>query len=194
MKKITLFALATLLLASCTNTPQTESNNTAKQDVTILNTVLPIAVINYDTLLATYDYAIASNDALISKQENARVELGEKARQLQNEMVEFQRKIENNAFMSRERAEQEQRRLMKKESDLQELEQRLTSDLMKEQQAMTETMRSNLQTVINEVNKDGKYQLILTTNALSDNVIYCAPQYDITDEVVELLNKNYNKK
>ena len=109
-------------------------------------------------------------------------------------MVEFQRKIENNAFMSRERAEQEQRRLMKKESDLQELEQRLTSDLMKEQQAMTETMRSNLQTVINEVNKDGKYQLILTTNALSDNVIYCAPQYDITDEVVELLNKNYNKK
>ena len=34
-------------------------------------------------------------------------------------MAEFQRKLENNAFLSRERAEQEQERLMRKEQDLQ---------------------------------------------------------------------------
>ena len=110
MKKITLFALSILLLAACTDAPKADSTATANQDVTVSSAILPIAVINYDTLLATYEFAIVSSEALISKQENARVELNEKARQLQNEMVEFQRKIENNAFMSRERAEQEQRR------------------------------------------------------------------------------------
>ena len=193
MKKITLFILSVVLLSACAESPKSDNTATTSQDVTVLNTVLPIAVINYDTLLATYEFAIVSSEALISKQENARVELGEKARQLQNEMVDFQRKIENNAFMSRERAEQEQRRLMKKETDLQELEQRLTQELMLDQQKMTEQLRESLETVVAEINKDGKYQLILTTNAMNDNVLFCAPQYDITAQVVALMNKNYKK-
>ena len=193
MKKITLFALSILLLAACTDAPKADSTATANQDVAVSSAILPIAVINYDTLLATYEFAIVSSEALISKQENARVELNEKARQLQNEMVEFQRKIENNAFMSRERAEQEQRRLMKKEDDLQELEQRLTQELMQDQQKMTEQLRENLEVVVKDINKDGKYHLILTTNAMNDNVLYSAPQYDITTEVVSIMNKNYKK-
>lgn len=193
MKKITLFALSILLLAACTDAPKADSTATANQDVAVSSAILPIAVINYDTLLATYEFAIVSSEALISKQENARVELNEKARQLQNEMVEFQRKIENNAFMSRERAEQEQRRLMKKEADLQELEQRLTQELMQDQQKMTEQLRENLEVVVKDINKDGKYHLILTTNAMNDNVLYSAPQYDITTEVVSIMNKNYKK-
>ena len=159
-----------------------------------MNEVLPIAVLNYDSLLANYEFAKVSNEELLTKQENARVEISEKVRQLQNEMVDFQRKIENNAFMSRERAEQEQRRLMKKESDIQELDQRLTQELMVQQQQLTGQLRDSIESVIKEINKDGRYHLILTTNALNDNVLYCAPQYDITEEVLVILNKRYNKK
>ena len=194
MKRTILYVAAVIALASCAPKATEGGEVVTSADVTVINEVLPIAVLNYDSLLANYEFAKVSNEELLTKQENARVEISEKVRQLQNEMVDFQRKIENNAFMSRERAEQEQRRLMKKESDIQELDQRLTQELMVQQQQLTGQLRDSIESVIKEINKDGRYHLILTTNALNDNVLYCAPQYDITEEVLVILNKRYNKK
>ena len=44
---------------------------------------------------------------------HARATLNEKGRDLQNQMAEFQRKLQNNAFVSEERARQENDRLQK---------------------------------------------------------------------------------
>ena len=73
--------------------------------------VLPVAYLNLDSLLANYTFAQEANETLLKKQEDARLKLNTKARTLQNEMADFQRKLENNAFLSRERAEREQQRL-----------------------------------------------------------------------------------
>src|SRR5690554_4807951 len=85
----------------------------------IASVKLPIAYVNVDSLLLNYQFAKESNESLMKKQEDSRLDLNVRARSLQGEMNEFQRKLENNAFLSRERAEQEQNRLMKKEQDLQ---------------------------------------------------------------------------
>lgn len=47
-------------------------------------------------------------------------------------MREFQRKLENNGFASRERAEQENARLLQKQRDLQQLQEKLYADLQAE--------------------------------------------------------------
>lgn len=161
-------------------------------DSTMVGT-LPVAYINVDSLLINYQFAKESNEALMKKQEDSRLDLNVKANQLRGEMAEFQRKLENNAFLSRERAEQEQSRLMKKEQDLQQLNAKLSNDLLVSQQKMSEQLRDTINAFLKSYNKDKKYQVILS-NTSNDNILLAEEGYDITSEVIELLNERYQKK
>jgi outer membrane protein len=154
---------------------------------------LPIAYVNIDSLLLNYQFAVDANESLIKKQEDSRLNINSKARQLQNEMSEFQRKLENNAFLSRDRAEQEQNRLLKRQQELQELDGQLSQQLMQIQQKMSEELRDTINSFIREYNKDGKYQVILS-NTSSDNILYADNSYDITAEITTLLNKRFTAK
>lgn len=154
---------------------------------------LPIAYVNIDSLLLNYQFAKESNETLMKKQEDSRLDLNVRARQLQGEMAEFQRKLENNAFLSRERAEQEQNRLIRKEQDLQQLNAKLSQELMDVQQKVSEELRDSINTFLKAYNKDKKYELILS-NTSSDNILLSNEIYDITKEVTDALNRRYSKK
>ncbi len=153
---------------------------------------LPVAYLNVDSLLTNYTFAQDASERLMQKQEDARLKLNTKARSLQNEMADFQRKLDNNAFLSRERAEKEQQRLIKKQQDLQDLEAKLTEDIMLENQTLNKQLADTLTQFLQTFNADGRYQIILS-NTAKDNVLMAADQYDITDEVVAGLNKRYKK-
>ncbi len=154
---------------------------------------LPVAYINIDSLLMDYVFAQEANEKLMSKQEDARLQLNQKARSLQNDMAEFQRKLDNNAFLSRERAESEAQRLQKRQQDLQDLEAKLTQDIMLENQNLNLQLRDTLDNFLKVFNADGRYEMILS-NTQSDNVLFSKPIYDITQEVVAALNDRYPKK
>jgi outer membrane protein len=154
--------------------------------------VMPIAYLNVDSLLMTYTFALEANEKLLKKQEDARLKLNTKARTLQNEMADFQRKLENNAFLSRERAEKEQQRLLKKQQELQELEAKLTEEIMIENQKLNIQLADTVTNFLKEYNADGHFHIILS-NTAKDNVLMAAEQYDITKEVVDALNTRYGK-
>ncbi len=198
MNKISLilnaiFAIAIIILfvlfGSLKNRKTTDY---ASPNDTIRNGRLEVAYINVDSLLLKYTFSKDANEELIKKQEDSRLTLNVKARSLQNEMQEFQRKLENNAFLSRERAEQEHNRLLKKQQDLQELEQKLTEELLVQQQKMSDQLRDTINVFLKEFNKDGRYQLIIS-NTANDNIMYAQEGYDITDKVVEALNERCKK-
>ncbi len=153
---------------------------------------LPIAYLNLDSLLTQYTFAIEANEKLMTKQEDARLKLNTRANNLQKDMADFQYKLENNAFLSRERAEAAQQKIIKKQQDLQELEAKLTQDIMAENQALNIQLRDTLDNYLKEFNADGKYQIILA-NTASDNVLMAQPGHDITAEVVAALNARYTK-
>ena len=111
-------------------------------------------------------------------------------------MLDFQRKLEANAFLSRERAESEQAKLQKKEQqlmakqqDLENLRQKLSNDFMNEQAALTQQLQDSVQAFLREYNADGHLHLILNDAVLMNKVA----GYDITDEVIEGLNNRYSK-
>ena len=108
-------------------------------------------------------------------------------------MSEFQRKLENNAFLSRERAEAEQSRLMKKQQDLQQMEGAMSQQLMEQQQKMSEQLRDTINAFMKDFNKDNRYQMIIS-NTANDNVLYAGKSYDITSEVITKLNERFGKK
>ena len=114
----------------------------------------------------------------------------------QQDVLNFQKKLEANAFLSRERAESEQAKLQKKEQqlmakqqDLENLRQKLSADFMNEQADLTQQLQDSIQQFLREYNSDGRYHLVLNDAVLMNK----AAGYDITDEVIEGLNARYAK-
>ena len=165
--------------------------------------LLPIAVVNTDSILLHYTLAVEASDKLQAQYEESMVKLDTKAKAFQKEyetfqqdVLNFQKKVEANAFLSRERAESEQARLQKKEQQLmakqQELEnlrQKLSADFMAQQSELTQQLQDSVQAYLREMNADGHLHLILNDAVLMNKVA----GYDITDEVIEALNARYKK-
>ncbi|MGM9760365.1 MAG: OmpH family outer membrane protein [Parabacteroides sp.] len=152
--------------------------------------VLPIAYVNVDSLLLNYNYSKDLNERILKRQEDSRANITQKARALQSEMQDFQRKVENNAFLTRERAEQEQRRLLTKQEELQNLDNQLANELMQEQQKLNEQLRDTVVAQLKTFNKDRGFQVVFS-NTVGDNILLAEDAYDITAELIEFLNKNY---
>ncbi|MCQ2078359.1 MAG: OmpH family outer membrane protein, partial [Bacteroidaceae bacterium] len=144
---------------------------------------LPVAYLNVDSLLVNYTFAQEAQEKLMSKQEDARLKLNTQGKTLQQEMADFQRKYENNAFLSQERAQSEYQRLQRKQQDLEELEQKLTNDILMENQKLNLQLADSLMAFLKEYNADGKFQMILS-NQGKDNVLMAADGMDITADVV----------
>ena len=175
----------------------------AAQEIEAQGELLPIAVVNTDSILKHYTLAIESTEKLMAQYEESMVKLDTKAKALQKEgetfqrdVLDFQRKLEANAFLSRERAESEQAKLQKKEQqllakqqDLENLRQKLSADFMNEQDALTRQLQDSVQQFLREYNADGHLHIILNDAVLMNKVA----GYDITDEVVEALNARFAK-
>ena len=63
------------------------------ENVVVADSNLPIAYLNLDSVLTQYQFAIEASDKLMTKQEDARLKLNTKARTLQSEAADFQRKL-----------------------------------------------------------------------------------------------------
>ena len=81
--------------------------------------------------------------------------------------------------------------MLNKQQELQNLEQIKTEELMTEQQTISLQLRDSINNAIKIVNASGKYHIILTQSVLNDNVLFSAPEYDITMDVLEILNSRY---
>lgn len=190
---ILLIAVIVLFVLHFKGAKSTKNKNElqSKNDSTQIHK-MPIAYINMDSLLINYTFAKEANESLISKQENSRATLNSKARKLQTEMDEFNRKWENGAFLSRQRAEDAQGDILKKQQELQVLEGNLSKQLIEQQQKMGEQLRDTIEVFLKVFNANGRYQMILS-NTTNDNVLQADDAYDITEEVIEKLNERYTK-
>ena len=151
--------------------------------------VMSIAYIEMDSLTSTYDYSLEVNELIARKIESSQATLTEKARKFQTEVNEFERKAQAGAFLSQERMQNEQQRLMKMKDDLEQLEAKLSQELQEERFRMHESLRSTIISQLKEYNKDKGYHLIYGKS--NDYILYANPIYDVTAEVIEYLNKRY---
>ena len=194
-------AVVALFVLFFVNKPKAPKANTT--EVAAQGELLPIAVINTDSILKHYTLAVEASEKLMSRYEESTVKLDTKAKSLQKEVetfqrdvMDFQRKVEANAFLSRERAESEQARLQKKEQqlmakqqDLENLRQKLSADFMQEQSELTQQLQDSVQAYLREFNADGHYHMVLNDAVLMNKVA----GYDITNDVIEALNSRYAK-
>ena len=178
MKKNVFGALAIVaVLASCNNaSPKMDEKPQAAG--TESSTGMKIAYVEVD-------YSMT----LQKKSNNARNTLTQKGNQLQAAVNNFQQKLNNNGFTSREQAASVQAAIERQQRDLQELQARLESELANETQKFNEALRDSLNNFLTSYNKDKKYDLILSK--AGDNILFADRKYDITKDIINGLNKRY---
>ena len=189
MKKYMMMAaMAAMTLASCNNESPKMDEKPAAAESTETGGV-KIAYVEVDSLMTLYKYCKEFTEILQRKSNNARNTLTQKGQALQNAMQNFQQKLQNNGFTSREQAEGQQAAIQRQQQSLQELQVRLENELANETQKYNEGLRDSLMHFLDKYNKDKKYDLILTKQG--DNILYAAKRFDITKDVINGLNKGY---
>ena len=162
MKKYMFMAAAALVaLASCNNaSPKMDEQPAAAAEGN--NGGMKIAYVEVDSLMTQYEFCKEFTLILQKKSNNARNTLNQKGQALQSAMANFQQKLNNNGFTSREQAESQQAAIQRQQQSLHFLA---------------------------AYNKDKKSDLILTKQG--DNILFANKRFDITSDVINGLNKHY---
>ncbi|GHV65507.1 membrane protein [Bacteroidia bacterium] len=151
-----------------------------------------VVYLNTDSLLSKYTLSIELNEAFLKKQEDRSTELNIKAKDIDRQANEYQKKLENNGFFTRERAEATRNDLLKKQYQLEQLRQEMTEKMMKEQSDLNKQLIENITNFLKEYNKGKGYDIILGT-VMAGTVLYSETGFDITHEVIEKINEEYKK-
>jgi outer membrane protein len=187
-------AVAVIALFILQFTSRSSSGAAAKRELSVLlndsSITLPVAYVNVDSLLMNYNFAKDLNESLLRKEESTRATLNQRQNEINSAAQEFDRKLRNNAFLSQERAQQEQERILKMNQEYQQLAERLTQELLLEQEKLNIQMEDTIKVRMVEYNRDKNYEIIFS-NRTTSNILYAHDKYDITDDVVEFLNSKY---
>ena len=149
-----------------------------------------IAYINVDSLLRNYKFYDELEAKLMDKQKTLESQLNSKMAKFQRDVNEFQKKVQLGSFLSQASAQSQQEELGMRQQKLLQLKDDLSMQLAQETQNMNNQL---LDTVINYLkiyNNDKKYQYILN----SASFLIGNPANNITNEIIEGLNKRYDKQ
>lgn len=186
MKKYIFPALAiAAMMVSCNN----QSPKMDDQPAATSGEGIKIAYVEVDSLMTQYNFAKDYSVTLQKKSNNARNTLNQKGNALQAAMANFQQKLNNNGFQSREQAASQQAAIQRQQNDLQELQARLENELASETAKFNEALRDSLQNFLKAYNEDKKFDLILSK--AGDNILMGNKKLDITQDVINGLNKRY---
>jgi outer membrane protein len=151
---------------------------------------LPIAYVNVDSLLMNYNFAKDLNESLLRKQESTRATLNQREGEIRSAAAAFDRLLRNNAFLSQERAQQEQTRILQMDKEYQQLAERLTQEFVLEQEKMNIQMEDTIKARMIEFNRDKHYEFIFS-NRTTSTILFADKKYDITGDVIDFLNSKY---
>lgn len=187
LRVFSLVALATAMTACNNQAPKMDDEPVAESGE--MPAGVRIAFIEIDTLTAQYEFAKQTTLELEKKSTNARNTLQSKSQQLEKNAAAFQQKLQSNGFTSREQAESAQAALQRDQNNLVALQQRLESELANEQQKFLQAFQDSLDSFLKDYNADKKYDLILNKAA----ILHAGKRFDITEDVVNGMNKRYKK-
>lgn len=194
MRKSLLFLVALSLLVACKGKSSKEIN-TNESLPTIKNdtAAFVLGVVNTDSVLAKYTFAVEARESMIKKMEESQRILRTRTEAFQREVVDFQTKQANNGFMSVKRKEEEEARLQRKGEELAKYKESLEDKLIENQQKLSKQIEDSLSMAIKAINNPKRFAMIISTNSQNGNVLYADDALIVTNEVLEYLNSRLKK-
>ena len=195
MKKKSIFCAVAVMAAAMTFTGCKDSNKMDEKGSAAIEAAEKsgaqlIAFVEIDSLQEKYEFCKEMKTKLDQKQKNAEAALSQQEKNLQAAAQNFQNKINNNGFSSRQEAENQQAAIQRQQDQYLASQQRLGTELQSEVVKYQEALLDSINHFLAEYNKDKKFAYILTKQK-GDNILFADKAYDITDDVVAGLNKAY---
>ena len=152
---------------------------------------LPIAFIQADSLYRNYQLQIDLAQDLIQKKSQAEEQVNKQMASFQREVNDFQQKLQTNSFIGgQSRAESEQRRLQQKQAQIEQHAGALQQDLALLSSQYDARVNDSIQAVLKAYNAEKNFEVIYSS-VPNTTIFLVKDKYDITAEVLDLLNKRY---
>ncbi|WKV11719.1 OmpH family outer membrane protein [Marivirga harenae] len=163
-----------------------ETTSTEQKDDKIYQNV-SIAYVHSDSLLANYDFMQKIESELGELSQKYEKEYQNRAQGLQNEINDFQRTAQNLTVAQGKALEEN---LMKKQQNLRVYQEDLSRKLRQKEAELNNELYKTISDYLKSYGDDNNLQLVLTYSRGSD-VLYANEGLEITNEVIEGLNKAY---
>ena len=150
---------------------------------------LTVAYVNTDTLLAKYQYAIDMEKELLAYKDQQEA-YGRK--QMEQFQADYQNYLQNGASMTLTQQQQKEAELKQRAEKMSTLEQELTAKIMERQMAENTKLLNAIFAFVREYNAaNQQFDIILRKTFENSPTLYLNPAMDITDEIVNGLNEEY---
>lgn len=189
MRVMAVAAIAAMGMTACQNTPKMDEKPEAANAGA---SELKIAFVEVDSIMTQYNFCKDYQKILEKRATNIQNALAAQEQNLNAAAQNFQNKLNNNGFSSRQEAESQQAAIQRQQEQLIASRDRLAAELQSETNKFNTALHDSLEHFITKYVKDKKYTYILTKQG--DNILYAAPALDITKEVIAGLNKAYKSK
>lgn len=171
---------------SSKSTKVTTTDSTGKK-VEVEVELSRIAYINLDTIDAKYKTFQAKKKEFESREKKINIELENMAKALERDLINVQKKAQAGTLTEAEYKSADSRLANKKQA-LDKKRNSLGKSLLKDQDEFSKKYTKNLKDLVAEYNKDGQYDYILT-HMEGGSIVYLNEALDVTDDILELLNK-----
>ena len=177
-----------LFLGSC-KTSNTEASNSNKVSDTSVSADAGIVYVNIDTVLSKFDMYNDIMDDLNSKLQESQAKLASKENAYKKGVQDYQYKAQRGLVTRSEAAEIEQN-LGSQQQELMQLQNQLQNDLQEQSAVAQRKVLDYIMVYLKEVKSIHGYKYVLGAS-FGGNILYADENLNITNTVIEGLNKKY---
>ena len=185
------FIIVVFGILSLTKGGKTSEANAEGEAVEAAASKGDIVYIDLDRILLEYDMANDLRSVVETKVQNIQAEVNRRGKKLENDVVDFQNKIDK-GLLTRTNAEVLSQKLQQQELEFNNYAAQKQQEINEEQVVMMNQLGDAIQTYLAKYNEEKQYAMILT-NSGGAPVITADPALDITDDVLAGLNEEYIK-
>ena len=150
-----------------------------------------IVYVDLDRILMEYDMANDLRSVVETKVQNIQAEVTRRGKKLENDVIEFQNKIDK-GLLTRTNAEMQSQKLQQQELEFNNYAAQKQQEINEENIVMMNQLGDAIQTYLTKVQEEKEYAMILT-NSGGAPVVAADASLDITDAVLAGLNEEYIK-
>ena len=184
--KLAMFAAVIMMsVASCNEKQAAEA---PKADGTALEN-LKIRYIDEDSIMANYNLAKDINEAMLRRQNQYDAAQKQRSNEINKFGNAMQQKYQNNQYLTEEAFNADQAKLQKMQADAENYLAGLQQSIANELNQSQIQLLDSIDNFMKEYAKKKGFDMVLRKSA----TLFIDEKYDVTDEVIEGLNKRYNK-
>lgn len=181
--------------ASCNSVADSEVTAEAETKenlpITEISTTSNVGYINIDSLQDKYKFYDALIQKLKAKQTKYEAEISTKMVAFEKKVKDFQQKAQT---MSQFEGQTKQQELAEEEQRLYKLRDDFTIKFQEEEAKLNDEFQKTVQAFIKKYNENTNFDIIIGASQMGNIVLDFKPGIDITQHVVEGLNKEYKEK